>query len=1107
MNMKHLMRYAVFLAFTLLTVSGLQAQTFNDIFVETADEGISPNNGECSLIEAMINAENDVLGIPECEAGSSTLVDRINIPSDMTITFTQVNNDTEGNNALPVVNTEMVIRGGTDSIIQRDENATKMRFFYLGEDADLTLENLTFRQGYSANNGGVVFSPDGALVTIRNSQFISNRSDRVGAALAIWNGMLTVRNSNFSGNDANSGNVNEGAAIHSQDSDVTVEDSTFISNATNEAGGTLFQRRGTLAISGSTFRGSSSRFSSGGTVYAEDATLTIVNSVFEDSYAGVHGGAIFQSRGTLSVSNSTFTNTTATREGGFLFNRGGTVTISNSTFTNNQADDAGGGLFNVDGTVTISNSTFTDNSAPVYDGGAIWNNSNLTINNSVFTNNTVGRHGGAIFNHDDSTTAINGTSFLNNTAGRGGGAIYSGTSGTMPLIHNNAFTSNSANTSGGAIYLTVSGFENLDENETLQDNLIRDNFAKMGGGLYIDSRNNGDIRITRTTFMENRATGADSLGGALFHKGTGAPRVNNSTFYRNRAVGKGGAIYNESGTLNLSHLTFADNESEIAGGAIANLTTVNLRASLLAYSTNNNCDGSITTQGYNISDDFSCVMFNTGDANATDPLISNVPANNGGITPTIRFLNGSPAFNRIPAESCTLQIDQRGVVRPVGDQCESGAYEGDPTGALPPQIVTQPQTQTILSGTSATLSVDITGTTPFVYQWYRGSSGDTSNSVGTNSDSFTTPALDSDTSYWVRISNDVDVTDSDTAVIIAGTPPTITEQPQDIVIPPSATGTLSVAVDGTQPFTYQWYEGEAGNTLNPLGTNSPNLTTPLLTEDTQYWVRVSNAVGQVDSDTATVTISDLPATTLQLQGTDDDATNATPFTVEIIFTVVMNGFEVTDISVTNGSAANLQSDDNQTFTVDITPDQPTQAAQITIEIPADAATSAASGAGNLAASYTVAFDPVAPVVTVDALTTQDTTPPLSGTVDDPDASIEVSVGEQTVSATNDGDGTWSLGDGTLTPLVAGTYDVVVTATDTLGNTATDDSTDELVIEGGIVRDVDGDGFITALDLIFVVNRLGDPATVDNQQADVNGDNAITVDDFNLVLEELGQAAQ
>ena len=91
-------------------------------------------------------------------------------------------------------------------------------------------------------------------------------------------------------------------------------------------------------------------------------------------------------------------------------------------------------------------------------------------------------------------------------------------------------------------------------------------------------------------------------------------------------------------------------------------------------------------------------------------------------------------------------------------------------------------------------------------------------------------------------------------------------------------------------------------------------------------------------------------------------------------------------------------------------------------------------------------DVTAPVVTVDPLTTYDATPPLTGTVDDPAATVEVTVNARAYDAVNNGDGTWTLTDDTISPaLGAGTYNVQVAATDPVGNVGSDATTDELTV--------------------------------------------------------------
>jgi Ig-like domain CHU_C associated len=88
-----------------------------------------------------------------------------------------------------------------------------------------------------------------------------------------------------------------------------------------------------------------------------------------------------------------------------------------------------------------------------------------------------------------------------------------------------------------------------------------------------------------------------------------------------------------------------------------------------------------------------------------------------------------------------------------------------------PTITTQPAGATISKGQTANLSVTATGTSPLSYQWYQGSSGDTSTPVGTNSSSYASPPLNSSTDYWVNVSNSGGSAGSNAATITVVTPP------------------------------------------------------------------------------------------------------------------------------------------------------------------------------------------------------------------------------------------------------------------------------------------------------------------------------------------------
>jgi hypothetical protein len=179
----------------------------------------------------------------------------------------------------------------------------------------------------------------------------------------------------------------------------------------------------------------------------------------------------------------------------------------------------------------------------------------------------------------------------------------------------------------------------------------------------------------------------------------------------------------------------------------------------------------------------------------------------------------------------------------------------------PPSITTQPFSQEVTSGQSVTLAVTATGTSPLTYQWYQGTSGDTSRPIlGATSSSYSTGTLTATATYWVLVGSSCGQVTSSTATVSVKQPcvrPAITTQPSSQTVVSGQFATLTVSASGTSPLTYQWYQGNSGDTSNPIsGATSAGYTTGALTTTT-YWVRVGNSCGSTDSSTATVSITTL----------------------------------------------------------------------------------------------------------------------------------------------------------------------------------------------------------------------------------------------------------
>ena len=234
------------------------------------------------------------------------------------------------------------------------------------------------------------------------------------------------------------------------------------------------------------------------------------------------------------------------------------------------------------------------------------------------------------------------------------------------------------------------------------------------------------------------------------------------------------------------------------------------------------------------------------------------------------------------------------------------------SAAAQPTITTQPASQTIASGTTASLSVIATGTAPLSYQWYLGTSGLTTNPVqGATGSSFTTPPLTSTTSYWVRVWNAGGTAYSTTATVTVAAAPAIATQPSSQTIAPGTTASLSVLATGTAPLSYQWYVGTSGTTTNPVaGATGTSYTTPALTSTSSYWVRVSNVVGHADSSVAKIAIA----------FTDDPLVAGTSLLRAVYITELraridavrlrygLGPFNYTNTSITPGTSAVMSSD-------------------------------------------------------------------------------------------------------------------------------------------------------------------------------------------------------
>ncbi|EPM3939296.1 Ig-like domain-containing protein, partial [Acinetobacter baumannii] len=475
--------------------------------------------------------------------------------------------------------------------------------------------------------------------------------------------------------------------------------------------------------------------------------------------------------------------------------------------------------------------------------------------------------------------------------------------------------------------------------------------------------------------------------------------------------------------------------------------------------------------------------------NATDPVSGTAEA---GSTVTVTYPDGTTA-------TVVAGTDGSWSVPNPGN-----LVDGDTVTAT----ATDPAGNTSLPGTG-TVSADITApvvalddvltndSTPAL----TGTVNDPTATVVVNVDGTDYPAVNNGDGTWTLADN--------TLPVLADGPHTITVTATDAA-GNAGTDTAVVTIDTTAPNAPVLDPinatdpvsgtAEAGSTVT---VTYPDGTTATVVAGTDGSWSVPNPGNLVDGDTVTATATD-PAGNTSLPGTgtvsaditapvvalDDVLTNdSTPALTGTVndptATVVVNVDGVDYPAVNNGDGTWTLADN----TLPVLADGPHT---ITVT-----ATDAAGNVGNDTAVVTI--DTSVPVVSLDDLTTNDTTPALTGAIDDPTATVVVNVDGIDYPATNNGDGTWTLADNTLPALIDGPHTVTVTATDPAGNTATDTATltidtvpADLIGAITIPEDLNGDGILNADELgtdgSFNAQVALGPDALDGTVVNVNGVN-------------------
>ncbi len=388
------------------------------ITVNSETDTFTGGNGQCTLREAILNANNNSQSSSDCTAGSG----------DDTINFTaSLANKTITLTGQIVITSNITINAQAAAGLSVSGNNSSRVFEIFPATVVMTGFRITGGNGNGSSGGGAILNRGN--LTLTNMVIEANAANGFGGGVytLVSGNRLTINGGSIRGNTAS-----QGGAIYG-DSLTTINLTNVIvsGNVAIGAGGGITAAGGTLNITGGSVTGNTATNSFGGGIVAS-ATVTVTNASITNNHADGSGGS----------------------GGGMYITAGGSSTITNSTISGNTARRTGGGIYFViarhiiTGTTLSGNATGSGTPADSFFGGGGLANSGaiVDISNSTVSGNrsgcTCGGGGISTFNSSVTTTNLRNVTIANNTAsaGPGGGitsvvpGIISGTTNTGNTI-------------------------------------------------------------------------------------------------------------------------------------------------------------------------------------------------------------------------------------------------------------------------------------------------------------------------------------------------------------------------------------------------------------------------------------------------------------------------------------------------------------------------------------------------------------------------------------------------------------------------------------------------------------------------------------------------
>ena len=237
----------------------------------------------------------------------------------------------------------------------------------------------------------------------------------------------------------------------------------------------------------------------------------------------------------------------------------------------------------------------------------------------------------------------------------------------------------------------------------------------------------------------------------------------------------------------------------------------------------------------------------------------------------------------------------------------------------PPTISVQPVSQSVRPGSPFSLFVEVQGTAPLTYRWYK--DGQIIPIPIALSSYEVAAASEQDAgSYLVEVSNAAGTVTSAAAVLTVADVASISTQPLSQTVNVGASVTFSVTATGTGTLSYQWFKN--GVEIPGATSSSYSISSAQKTDAASYTVRVANAAGSAVSSAAVLTvisppsISEQPASqTVTIGSAITFSVTATTGNGTLTYQWFKNGVEISGATSSSYSIGSAAETDAASYTV------------------------------------------------------------------------------------------------------------------------------------------------------------------------------------------------